>query len=165
MAMVRYFDWFITTPLMLLTTMVYFRYRNAVQDKQKWTIGQFLNQYKSDIIMMFMLNFLMLLFGYLAETDKLNLFIANSIGTILFIIAFGVLYTYTYKDTEQQHNSQTIQENKQLFYFMLVVWGAYGVAAFTDDVTKNNMFNILDVLAKNFFGLYLYYQAVDVAKL
>jgi bacteriorhodopsin len=165
MAMVRYFDWFITTPLMLFTTMVYFRYRNAVQEKQTLTIGQFLNQYKRDVIIIFTLNLLMLLFGYLAETDKLNLVIANSIGTIFFILAFGVLYTYTVKDTEpNQQNSQTIQENRQLFYFMLVVWGTYGVAAFTDDVTKNNMFNILDVLAKNFFGLYLYYQAVNVAK-
>lgn len=159
MASIRYFDWFITTPIMLFTTMVYFRYRNLNSEGMTITIEQFLNQYGHDVIKICILNFLMLFFGYLGEVNKLDMITANVIGTIFFTWAFGLLYSYTHKDTQYK---KTVRANQKFFFFMFIVWGLYGVAAFTNDVIKNNMFNILDILAKNFFGLFLYYQAVEV---
>jgi bacteriorhodopsin len=39
---------------------------------------------------------------------------------------------------------------------MFVVWSLYGVAAVFDFTTKNISYNILDLFAKNFYGLFLY---------
>jgi bacteriorhodopsin len=38
---------------------------------------------------------------------------------------------------------------------MAIVWGLYGVAAMFSPVWKNTAYNILDVLAKNFYGIFL----------
>ena len=45
---------------------------------------------------------------------------------------------------------------------MFTVWAIYGIAAIMEPSTKNTMFNILDILAKNFMGLYLYYRIRNV---
>jgi hypothetical protein len=41
---------------------------------------------------------------------------------------------------------------------MFAVWNLYGVAFFFNPVWKNIIFNGLDVVAKNFFGVYLFYK-------
>ena len=35
----------------------------------------------------------------------------------------------------------------------------YGIAFLLNDVTKNNAINFLDLLAKNFFGIFLFFEA------
>jgi hypothetical protein len=45
----------------------------------------------------------------------------------------------------------------EIFLYFLIVWSIYGVAALMSYKTKNIMYNILDLFAKNFFGLYLGY--------
>jgi bacteriorhodopsin len=42
-----------------------------------------------------------------------------------------------------------------LFFYFFVVWGLYGVAALAPHRLKNTGYNILDLFAKNFFGVYL----------
>ena len=37
-----------------------------------------------------------------------------------------------------------------MFYFILFIWGLYGVAALLNPVNKNNMFNILIISVKPF---------------
>ena len=44
-----------------------------------------------------------------------------------------------------------------LFWYFLVVWSLYGVAACLSYKIKNISYNILDLFAKNFFGLFLAY--------
>jgi bacteriorhodopsin len=39
---------------------------------------------------------------------------------------------------------------------MFIVWSLYGVAAILPFFIKNISYNILDIFAKNFFGLFLY---------
>ena len=51
----------------------------------------------------------------------------------------------------------------KLFYYMFIIWGIYGIAALMPIYTKNNMFNILDIFAKNFLGLYLYYRIKNIS--
>jgi bacteriorhodopsin len=46
-------------------------------------------------------------------------------------------------------------ENYPLFWFMAIVWSLYGVAAFASPTLKNASYNILDVIAKNFYGIFL----------
>ena len=44
------------------------------------------------------------------------------------------------------------------------VWGLYGVAAMTDLKTKNISYNILDIVSKNFYGLFIYYIILQISK-
>ena len=39
-----------------------------------------------------------------------------------------------------------------------MVWAAYGVVFLFPAVYKNIAFNFLDIIAKNFFGLFLFYK-------
>jgi bacteriorhodopsin len=55
-----------------------------------------------------------------------------------------------------------LTNNKAHFYYIFIIWGIYGIAAIMSPHTKNNMFNILDIFAKNFFGLYLYYRIKNI---
>jgi bacteriorhodopsin len=40
--------------------------------------------------------------------------------------------------------------------------GIYGIAAVMNHEVKNNMYNVLDIFAKNFFGLYLCYRISNI---
>ena len=51
-----------------------------------------------------------------------------------------------------------------IIYFIFTIWGLYGIAALMPHHTKNNMFNILDIFSKNFFGVYIYYRITKVSQ-
>ena len=50
----------------------------------------------------------------------------------------------------------------KLFYYIFTVWSIYGIAAIMTPEIKNNMYNVLDIFAKNFFGLYLCYRISNI---
>lgn len=149
MATVRYFDWVITTPIMLLTTIIYLRYLQ----KKSFTFTDFVKENKSDIIYITFCNFMMLLFGYLGETKAIDQWSSFYIGFVFFILAFKKIY---------DHYAVHSEEGKRLFAFIALVWSLYGFAFVLDQKSKNISFNILDVFAKNFFGLYLYNKVLQV---
>ena len=66
----RYFDWAITTPLMLLSTSIYLEYLKNKDLK----LTEFLEDNKNTIIKIFISNLLMLLFGYLGEIKYISYF-------------------------------------------------------------------------------------------
>jgi len=163
MASIRYFDWYISTPIMLLTTIVYLKYEEYVEktenmegteNKQPFTFSEFINDNKDNIIIITICNFLMLLFGYLGETKVIDNFSSLTLGFIFFGITFYTIY-----------NDYAIKSSigKTYFNFLFGIWSLYGVAAVYKPITKNHMFNTLDLFAKNFFGIYLYYKAKNVA--
>ena len=39
----------------------------------------------------------------------------------------------------------------------------YGIGAYMNDTYKNNTFNILDIFAKNFFSLFIYYKLQSIS--
>jgi hypothetical protein len=90
----------------------------------------------------------MLLFGYLGEMAVLPIKLSVSLGFIPFLIYFYMIYTTYVKGT-----------NKLFFYFF-IFWSLYGMAALLPYKLKNNSYNILDLFAKNFFGIYLSYLLV-----
>lgn len=155
MGSIRYFDWAITTPTMLLTTIIYFKYEEYLEKNEEkvLTFGDFLKDNTQNIITIIVCNFLMLLFGYLGEIGLIDMTSSIVLGFAFFAYSFYVIYRdYAIKS----------KKSLNLFYFILSVWSLYGLAAIFSHHHKNNMFNILDVFAKNFFGLYLYYKAVEV---
>jgi bacteriorhodopsin len=157
MASVRYFDWFITTPTMLLTTIIYFKYQEYIEKniESPLKFWEFLKAHKKNILTIIISNFLMLLFGYLGEIKVIDMTTSLTLGFIFFGITFNTIY---------ENYAKNSIESKKLFNFILIVWGLYGIAAMLNPVNKNNMFNILDIFAKNFFGLYLFYKAKNISK-
>ena len=42
-----------------------------------------------------------------------------------------------------------------IFYLLLVIWSLYGVAAMLNTIPKNLLYNLLDIVSKNFYGLFI----------
>lgn len=148
MSTLRYFDWVITTPVMLFTTIVYFTYEQeqTKSDPQPIDLRQFVGDNWKNIGLIGLFNLLMLLFGYFGETGCGDKWLMGGFGFLAFFGAFYLIYTeYAAKAPVGQN----------MFAILFAVWSVYGVAYGFDDVTKNNTFNGLDVVAKNFFGLFL----------
>jgi hypothetical protein len=155
MALFRYFDWFITTPTMLLTTIIYFKYEeyNENNINNKLTFNNFIQDNIYNILFIVICNFLMLLFGFLYEKKLIDKASGFIFGFIFFILSFYNIYiNYAIKSTK----------GKYIFYILFIIWSLYGFAFLLKPVEKNNFFNILDIFSKNFFGLYLFYLAYKV---
>jgi bacteriorhodopsin len=93
MASIRYFDWFITTPTMLLTTIIYFKYEEYKEKKRNeslknLTLKTFIKENQWNIIFIMICNFLMLLFGYLKEINYIDKESGFVLGFIFFCIIF-----------------------------------------------------------------------------
>lgn len=153
MAAVRYYDWVVTTPIMLLSTMVYFKYQEgqARGDKTRVSIRGFVRDNKRNIAIILGANLMMLVAGYLGEVGILGNMTSSVAGFVFFGLAFATLYT----------EYATTVSSQKIFTFMFVVWGMYGVAAVMPDVPKNNTLNLLDIVAKNFFGVFLAFKAMQ----
>ena len=82
----RYFDWFITTPIMLFSTMIFFKYSELKETGtlKQFSTKDFYEENKEDVHKIVTYNALMLLFGYLGETGRLNKMISIPIGFIFF---------------------------------------------------------------------------------
>jgi len=157
MTRIRYYDWFFTTPTMLLSTILYFKYEENIENNKHETLDLFtvLKQEKSVIIQIFLSNFFMLLFGYLGEKNKIDKKISIILGFIFFAITFNLIYKkYAVKSTI----------GKKIFNIILPIWGLYGVGACLNNTHKNNMFNVLDIFAKNFFSLFIYNKLESISK-
>jgi hypothetical protein len=146
----RYHDWAVTTPLMLFSMMVYYEYRNKPDEEV--TLESFWEEHWSDVLVVFGFNMVMLMFGYLYELNAIDIVTSQVLGFIGFAGSFWVIW-----DKFASKNP----ENYWLYGFMFVVWALYGVAAMFSSLWKNVSYNILDVIAKNFYGVllsYLIYQ-------
>ena len=146
----RYWDWFITTPTMLITFstfLIYLKFKESgATDIPSFTsiISDNFKTYSSIVL----LNASMLLFGYLGELKKISLFTSVFGGFVPFFIMFYIIYENFAKYTDL---------GTTLFWYFAIVWGLYGVAACLSYKLKNVSYNILDLFAKNFFGLFLAY--------
>ena len=148
LAATRYMDWVITTPTMLLSTIMFMKYKEFKENGKILETIEFLQNNKENIINIFIFNFLMLLCGFVGEIKPYLKYVSTLIGFGFFWKTFEIIYkNYAVKTTS----------GLNLFYFMFFVWGLYGVAALLGDKLKNISYNILDIFSKNFYGLFLYY--------
>lgn len=159
-ASIRYIDWSITTPIMLLTIILFFKYLELVEKNDKtnlssFKIMEFIKENKNIIIILFISNLLMLLFGYLGEINIIDKEISIIIGFIFFALTFYIIY---------ENYAKKSKKSKIIFYFIFIIWGLYGIGAMLNPANKNNTFNILDIFAKNFFCVYLFYEIFKIYK-
>jgi hypothetical protein len=145
----RYHDWAITTPIMLLTTILYYDYNNNPDEKK--TLKTVWDEHYKDILLVFGFNFMMLFFGYLYEINVLDLFTSNSLGFVGLIGSFYIIY--------KSFVVKNLPDNLPLFVFMSIVWGSYGIAAMFSPAWKNFTYNIIDTISKNSYGIFLTYIA------
>ena len=150
----RYIDWTITTPLMLISTIIFMEY-NLIKDKYKKGIQtkEFLKKNIPQIVQIVILNGLMLLFGYLGEKNIINKNLSIVIGFVFFFLTFKLIYSRYVNDNST---------NLKLFIFVFIIWSLYGVSATFKDVPKNISYNFLDIIAKNFYGLFIYYKILQI---
>ena len=142
---VRYLDWAITTPLMLITLSAFLKQNGTSMMR----LGDFLSDYKGSIVIIVLLNAAMLLFGLIGEFGYLSPYVSTALGFIPFALNFNHI-----KDTFLPPEDKL---KNYLFYSFVFVWSLYGVFALMSYTTKNTGYNILDIFAKNFFGLFLAY--------
>lgn len=139
----RYFDWLITTPIMLFTLTAYLDTNNYS------SLTEFLKANKKDTEKIVIANLLMLMFGLLGELNFLNYETAIILGFLPFVYYFKLIWKkYIY-------NKEVSLDRKVLFYFFAIIWTLYGLAAFLPYELKNVSYNILDLFSKNLFGLFL----------
>jgi bacteriorhodopsin len=154
----RYFDWALTTPTMLITLSAYLNYLKKEEkgEKQDTTIVESIKNNYKQYLAIIILNAVMLLFGYLAETDKIPTKTGVFIGFIPFIIYFGIIYYYYGRHSKK---------GNAIFWPFASLWSIYGLAALLPYIPKNITYNILDIFAKNFFGLFLSYLVYSNRKI
>jgi bacteriorhodopsin len=146
----RYIDWFITTPTMLITLIIYLIYLNKrVENKtNELELFTLLKDNATIIIPVIILNWLMLLFGYLGEMKIIPVLLGVFLGFIPFLIYYYMIYiNYVTQNTS----------GYLLFWYFFFFWSLYGFVAVLPYYIKNSFYNILDLFAKNFFGLFLSY--------
>jgi hypothetical protein len=159
----RYVDWAITTPTMLITLIFYLiylghkngNYKDTEREKEKEKVVvqhlEFFNlirENSSTIAYVLLLNWLMLLFGYLGEMKILSTFVGVGLGFIPFLLYYFIIYV---------NYAILSKTGTTIFWYFFIVWSLYGVVAVLPYYLKNSFYNILDLFAKNFFGIFLSY--------
>ena len=142
----RYLDWFITTPTMLVSFILFFKYLKDPERNIRFF--ESFNEERSNILKIVIGNALMLLLGLLAETSVINNYVGITLGFLPFAYIFKILYS--------EYAKHTVLAT-QLFYAFFGIWGLYGVGAVLPFEQKNIAYNILDIFSKNFYGLFLYF--------
>lgn len=167
----RYYDWAITTPTMLFTFCLYLDYLGE-RDKPKENLAPLLESTDNDndkkrpsvkdttileyfkqnwgvLLPIFFLNMMMLIFGYLGEIGELDNTTAVLCGFLPFITYFVIIY--------EKFAKYSSFYGKVIYWIFLSIWALYGLAALGSYYWKNIAYNILDLFAKNFFGIILAY--------
>lgn len=130
----RYFDWLFTTPILLFDLFL-------ILDIVDFTF----------FVKVGMLNTIMLLFGYLGELQLMSMINSTILGFIPFIFMF-----YLIKQKMDEHTQQT---ELTIFYIFAGLWALYGFNHLVTNIElKNISYNVLDLLTKGMFALYIYYR-------
>ena len=130
---IRYVDWSITTPLILLVILLFYNGEGTIDYKTYLGIAG--------------LNAGMLYSGYLGETGAISKMTGGITGFAFFAAMLIMFYTCCLPGTK----------NSVVFWIFALIWTLYGVVYYIEDEeTKNIWYNILDVIAKALFGVVLW---------
>jgi hypothetical protein len=130
--------------------MVYLIYLNKKVENKTNELDLFtlLKDNSDTFIPVVILNWLMLLFGYLGEMKIIPVLLGVLLGFIPFLIYYYIIYVnFVTQNTD----------GYLLFWYFFIFWSLYGLVAVMPYYIKNSFYNILDLFAKNFFGLFLSY--------
>jgi len=135
----RYLDWMVTTPLIILGLLLFYNQKLAsIEYKTFFTMLCF--------------NWLMLLAGYMGEIGAIPKLVGVGLGFGFLVSLLWLMVTCCIPSNS----------NYSAFIVFALLWSLYGVAYMTDEETMNISYNILDVFSKAVFGvgLWLFYGKV-----
>lgn len=141
----RYFDWFITTPIMLIGFIAFFKYLK--NPSRNIRLFESIQEEYDTIWKILTANAGMLGLGLASELSMIDKNAGVALGFLPFTYVFKILYS---------EYAQFTPLSVTLYYVIFVVWGLYGVSAVLPFGAKNSMYNILDLFAKNFYGMFLF---------
>jgi bacteriorhodopsin len=151
----RYLDWCVTTPTMLIALVVYLIYLEHTEiglDTSNLKLLHLLWSNAWDISSILVLNWIMLFFGYLGEINGPSSVLNVFCGFAPFLLYFYLIYT---------NFARKSKTGIIVFLYFFICWSLYGVVATFSYYIKNTCYNILDLFAKNFFGLFLSYILIS----
>jgi bacteriorhodopsin len=134
----RYSDWIITTPFMLLALSMLLGYENKIPVKIK------------PFLLVLFFNLLMLGFGYSGEIGLLNRNLASFMGFIFLFLTFGTIWRLF------MTSIKTTYQSKLIFWLYLGLWSLYGVFYHANEAIKLIGYNMLDLTAKAFVGIFFW---------
>ena len=147
----RYLDWICTTPLLLISFTLYLQYKKTKDTQNNINKSSIeIDYYKLGIIIG--LNIIMLIFGFLGETGKINHILGCIIGFIPFFLMFYLIWKWYGK----------YNKNSNIFIVFLIIWSLYGIVYFLPNTSKNINYNILDIIAKVGFGLLIWAEILNL---
>jgi hypothetical protein len=149
----RYFDWVITTPTMLINLifyLIFLQYNDKNISEQLNIVTLYTKEFYT-ITTVLLLNWVMLLFGYLGEISAIPVLLGVSLGFIPFLIYYYIIY---------KNYAVLTNDGMKIYPYFFIFWSLYGVVAVLPYNIKNTCYNILDLFSKNFFGLWLTYLLI-----
>lgn len=139
----RYFDWIFTTPILLLDLLIILDIYNF-----------------KFFVKIVILNTIMLLFGYLGEVSVISITSSAILGFIPFILMFYMIRKKINVKTNDQSKSREKTIDNRIYSIFAGLWLLYGANHLMPNIEiKNTSYNILDLLTKGIFALYLYYRS------
>jgi len=133
-SLIRYLDWFITTPTMLFSIISFFIYQNV--KPESLSLKNIFYDNINILTWIFGLNAFMLILGFLGEIKLIKKYLATILGFFGLIGAYYLIYTNFVGDNLM---------NNFLFWFNFILWSLYGIAYMFSFKNKNIFYNILDV--------------------
>jgi sensory rhodopsin len=139
----RYLDWAITTPLLLITLILFLTYfQTTTTSFPIYTI-----------IAIFFCNWMMLIQGYFGE-DAFGILDKNFAwitSFIFFVAIFALLY---FKILRKKDNKPSMIKYI-LFSYFFILWLCYGLIYKLEERQRNIYLNLLDTFSKGFFGFFI----------
>lgn len=132
----RYLDWFITTPFLLLSLFI------ILNENEEFPWASF--------GVVILLNSIMLIFGYMGETGRMN----KNISWIVSSLSLFIMFVIIYKTFDPLENP--------VFWFFVVLWALYGIVFFIPYEYNVILYSILDVIAKAGLGIWTWLVSVGL---
>jgi bacteriorhodopsin len=144
----RYVDWVITTPIMLVSIFLF-----SLWEAKLVTCSDTLSPYIPSIALVVLSDWLMLVVGFLYERypkdyNKSILYL----GFVPFVVAFVPLFVVGVQGAQGANASAWPIMSVSITFLLWALYGAVALLA-PDDVVKNALYNVLDILSKNVVGL------------
>jgi len=159
---IRYGDWFVTTNMLLISFSMFLLYNKIKYDDNhdhkddnlekrqlsKYDYDYIKEHYGKDFGKIMIFNTLMLVFGFLGEINYLSKIPSLILGMIFFILSFKIIY---------DKFVGCVINNIIFFSVFVIIWLLYAVAFMLNFEKKNIAYNLLDLVSKNSFGIFLFF--------
>jgi bacteriorhodopsin len=140
----RYIDWVLSTPIMLLSTVLFFLHRDDA------AYSEFLTSTRLPALVS--VNTFMLSCGFAIEREALSRYTGVALGSVALVGSWAIMGLYVpFEDVL----------SVSLWGSMFFVWSLYGVAALFPYTQKNVAYNVLDIISKNFYGVFLFVYSLS----